>query len=221
MPLAVPPINISMTSIYLVKKTHRITGLKYLCKTIRQDWDKYSGSGHYWKRHIREHGKHIDSELVMECKTSEELKKWGIYYSKLWNIVTEVDENGKKTWANLKPEQGDGGDPGPNGRQKLSEAHTGVKHSPERNAAKSKRQTGSKKSQQWIDNRPGYDKNIYTWQNESTNEIVVMSRRDFAKQYISLHTEYYIQATSSYINRYRKTLFGWKITYQASVAKSR
>jgi hypothetical protein len=195
-------------SIYLVKKIHKITGLKYLCKTIRKDWDRYPGSGHYWKRHLKIHGKHFDTELLRECNTPEELKEWGIYYSKLWNIV-ESDE-----WANLKQEEGDGGDMGPKGRQKLSEAYTGVKHTPERNAAKSQRQKGKKKSQQWKDNRPGYDKTMYTWVNETTGETIVMGRRDFAKKYISPHTKWHRQATTSYLRGERKTLFGWKITYR-------
>jgi hypothetical protein len=201
-----------MTTIYLIKKTNQITGLKYLCKTIRQDWHVYAGSGHYWKRHIREHGKHIDSELIMECKTSEELKEWGTYYSELWNIVHEVDENGKKTWANLKPEQGDGGDPGPIGRQKISESHTGVKHSSERNAAKSARQKGKKKSQQWIDNRRGYSKIIYCWENLLTGQRISLTRYDFVRTILGKTNDSNI---SMVISGKQKSIKGWRITCQA------
>jgi hypothetical protein len=94
--------------IYLVVKTHNKTGLKYLCQTIRDPF-KYKGSGTYWKRHLREHGNSHSTIVIKECLTKQELKEWGMYYSKLWNIVDDVDSYNKKTWANLKPEEGDGG----------------------------------------------------------------------------------------------------------------
>jgi hypothetical protein len=88
--------------IYLYKKTHKVTGLKYLGKTI-QDPYKYTGSGVYWERHLKTHGNEVETEILFEAATEEEIKEKGIYYSELWNIV-ESDE-----WANLKPETGDGG----------------------------------------------------------------------------------------------------------------
>jgi hypothetical protein len=94
--------------IYLIVKTHNITGLKYLCKTIRKDYEKYTGSGIYWKKHLKIHGKSISTTLIRECMSTQEVKEWGLYYSNLWNIVEERDINGKKTWANMKPEEGDG-----------------------------------------------------------------------------------------------------------------
>ena len=96
----------SMT-IYLYKKTHNKTGLKYLGKTT-QDPIKYKGSGDLWKPHIRKHGYDVTTEILKECQTNEELKHWGLYYSELWNIVEEQDAAGKKTWANLIPESGEG-----------------------------------------------------------------------------------------------------------------
>lgn len=94
--------SISMT-IYLYKKTHNLTGLKYLGKTESPDPHKYTGSGIYWLTHLKVHGKNYTTEIVKECKSIEELKYWGKYYSDLWNIV-ESEE-----WANLKEEVGDGG----------------------------------------------------------------------------------------------------------------
>lgn len=88
--------------IYLYKKTHKKTGLKYLGKTT-QDPYKYNGSGVYWERHLKTHGYDIETEILFETLNKEELKEQGLYYTKLWNIV-ESDE-----WANLKPETGDGG----------------------------------------------------------------------------------------------------------------
>lgn len=147
--------------IYLYKKTHRITGLKYLGKTTAKNPYSYAGSGTYCKRHLDVHGYEYDTEILKESHSNEEIKKWGIYYSQLWNIVDERDEHGNKTWANLKPEMGDGGDPGPEGRRKIAEAHTGKKHTPEQNANKSKRQAGVKKSSDWIKNRTGEKHPMY------------------------------------------------------------
>jgi uncharacterized membrane protein len=92
-----------MTIYYLMVKTHRITGLKYLCQTKQSDPYKYTGSGKYWKNHLKVHGKHIDTEILRECITKQELSEWGRHYSELWNIVESSE------WANLKPETGQGG----------------------------------------------------------------------------------------------------------------
>ena len=94
--------------IYLYKKTHNITGLKYLGKTEKSNPYNYKGSGKYWTAHIKEHGYDVTTEIIRVCESKEELKEWGLYYSKLWNIVNECDSNGKKTWANLIPESGAG-----------------------------------------------------------------------------------------------------------------
>ena len=90
-------------TIYLYVKTHRKTGLKYLGKTESKDPRKYRGSGIYWERHIKQHGYDVDTEILRECKSNEEVKEWGLYYSNLFNIV-ESDE-----WANLTEESGAGG----------------------------------------------------------------------------------------------------------------
>ena len=105
--------SISMI-IYLYKKTHNTTGLKYLGKTTAKNPHKYKGSGHYWKHHIKKHGYDVTTEILKECETKEEFIKWGKYYSELWDVVNS-DE-----WANLKPEEGDGGTGCP-----------GYKHTPE------------------------------------------------------------------------------------------
>ena len=89
-------------TIYLYKKTHSITGLNYLGKTT-QDPFKYKGSGVYWEAHLKVHGSDHFTEVLRECQSNEEVKKWGLYYSELWNVV-ESDK-----WANIKPENGDGG----------------------------------------------------------------------------------------------------------------
>ncbi len=91
-------------TIYLYKKTHNKTGLQYLGKTKSTDPHKYQGSGKRWCHHIKKHGYDVTTEILKECQTNEELREWGKYYSELWDVVN--DDN----WANLKLEEGDGGD---------------------------------------------------------------------------------------------------------------
>ncbi len=126
-------------TIYLYKKTHNKTGLQYLGKTVKNPFT-YKGSGTKWLLHINQHGYDVTTEILKECQTKEELKKWGKYYSELWDVVNARDEHGKKVWANLKPEEGDGGATR-NGmrnkpcsletREKIIRANTGRKHSEE------------------------------------------------------------------------------------------
>lgn len=100
--------------IYLYKKTHNVTGLKYLGKTKSKDPHKYLGSGKYWSDHLKVHGKDYTTEILKECSSIEELREWGIYYSQLWDVVLSNE------WANLTIEDGSGGrDPG----FKITEAH--------------------------------------------------------------------------------------------------
>jgi hypothetical protein len=89
-------------AIYLYKKTHNITGLKYLGKTKNNPY-KYKGSGQLWIPHIKEHGYDVTTEIIKECQTKEELSYWGRYYSKLWDVVHSSE------WANKIPETGGSG----------------------------------------------------------------------------------------------------------------
>ena len=89
---------------YLMVKTHNVTGIKYLCQTQRKNPFKYLGSGVAWGRHLKNNGEDITTEVIGTYETKEELIKNGIKYSKLWDVVDS------KEWANLKLEEGDGGD---------------------------------------------------------------------------------------------------------------
>jgi hypothetical protein len=86
-----------MYKLYL--KTHNITGLKYLGYT-KNDPFKYPGSGHYWKKHLKEHGNDVKTEILFEHDNIEVISEIGMGYSVEWNIV-ESNE-----FANLCNEDG-------------------------------------------------------------------------------------------------------------------
>lgn len=94
-----------MKKIYLyIKESPK--GLKYLGKTT-QDPFLYLGSGLIWKRHIKKNKfdfNDIKTVILLESFDKNEIKKMGLYYSKIYNVVNEDN------WANLRPENGDGGD---------------------------------------------------------------------------------------------------------------
>ena len=91
---------------YLYHKRHLITGLNYFGKTVRNPY-KYKGSGVYWKRHLTQHGNHIETVKVWEFINLDECKKFAIDFSIKNNIVES------KEWANFVIENGiDGQSPG-------------------------------------------------------------------------------------------------------------
>jgi|688.fasta_scaffold565515_1 hypothetical protein len=102
-------------TIFLYVKTHNITGLKYLGQTSKPDVNSYPGSGKYWKRHIAKHGNDVATEIIMTCKNITEIRKWGLFYSTIWDIL-ENDE-----WANLKEEAGQGGQQSSAVKKKMSQ----------------------------------------------------------------------------------------------------
>jgi hypothetical protein len=92
--------------VYLLIKTHEKTGLKYLCKHEAQsfsDCERYSGSGTYWKLHLKKHGKHIKTECVFMTEDKNEFKKVALEYSLKYDVINS------KEWANLCNEEGQGG----------------------------------------------------------------------------------------------------------------
>ena len=113
--------NIMSTSIYLTKtddhseellklmiKKHMKVGIKYLCKTIREDHNKYPGSGTDWEKILEEHGKeHVKTKVIFTTHSKSEFKKVAEMLSDKWDIVNSKD------WANKKKEVGDGGSNGP------------------------------------------------------------------------------------------------------------
>ena len=90
-----------MTIYYLYIKKHNKTGLKYLGQTTKDPW-LYLGSGIHWKRHLKKHGFDVTTEILLKTESKDELRKTGLYFSKLFNIVSSND------WANLTEESGNG-----------------------------------------------------------------------------------------------------------------
>jgi len=91
-----------MPIIYLYIKTHNITGLKYLGKTV-QDPFQYRGSGQRWSNHLRKHGNDVSTEILFKTTDKDEFKRVALEYSKTYDIVKS------KKFANLMEENGCGG----------------------------------------------------------------------------------------------------------------
>jgi hypothetical protein len=95
-------INTIRMKYKLMVKKHAITGLKYLCMTIKKDWQSYRGSGVYWKSHLREHGReHVITELIFETDDHKEFKKRCLVVSDSLDVVKSEE------YANLMPETGE------------------------------------------------------------------------------------------------------------------
>lgn len=90
-----------MITLYI--KTHKVTGLKYLGKTEKNPYT-YFGSGIRWKRELKKYGNDVETEILFQSESLEEIKEKGLYYSNLWNIVESSE------WANYIEENGSGGD---------------------------------------------------------------------------------------------------------------
>lgn len=85
----------------LLVLTHNVTGLKYFCKTSQLDIvHRYKGSGIYWKRHMKVHGRDVTSGVL------------GIYFDKdrcveaALKFSEENDIVKSQEWANSIVENG-------------------------------------------------------------------------------------------------------------------
>lgn len=85
--------------IYLYVKQHKITGLKYFGRTIKNPF-KYKGSGTHWNRHLKKHGFDIETIEVYGFDDQETCTKFAIKFSNE-NMIVE-----SKLWANEVPENG-------------------------------------------------------------------------------------------------------------------
>lgn len=84
---------------YLYHKRHKLTGLNYFGKTIRDPYT-YHGSGVYWNSHLEKHGADIETVQVWEFNNIAECSKFATDFSTINNIVESKD------WANLIVENG-------------------------------------------------------------------------------------------------------------------
>jgi len=118
---------------YLYIKRHSVTGLMYFGKTTRNYTSlmKYSGSGTYWKNHIKKYGKD-DIETIWCEKFTDiyDLVDFSLLFSELFSI------SDSDIWANQMDENGLGGST--LGRklsvvtkERIRQAHTGKKRPPE------------------------------------------------------------------------------------------
>lgn len=92
-------------------KRHKITGLLYFCKTARFDPNKYLGSGKYWRRHLKVHGKVVETVWLELFTEQDFLIEFATFFSEFNNIVSATDSAGNKLWANLEIENGMDGMP--------------------------------------------------------------------------------------------------------------
>jgi dsDNA-binding SOS-regulon protein len=104
---------------YLYVKRHTITGLLYLGKT-KKNPATYLGSGLYWSRHLKVHGKLVETLWCKLYTDKDECQHVALKLSTWFNVVNS------KLWANLKHENGlDGGSEGfPNPRGMLGKVQT-------------------------------------------------------------------------------------------------
>ncbi len=85
----------------LYVKCHTTTNLQYFGRTIKEDVDKYRGSGSYWVNHIKKHGSKLDSMIIAEYEENDPmLIEYALGFSAANDIV------GSTNWANQIPEQG-------------------------------------------------------------------------------------------------------------------
>jgi hypothetical protein len=84
---------------WLYCKVHNQTGLRYFGKTIKNPY-QYTGSGVYWKSHLKKHGNDVTTVWAHLYNDPAILKEEALFFSKIFNIANSCD------WANLTEENG-------------------------------------------------------------------------------------------------------------------
>lgn len=176
-----------MTIYYLMIKTHNITGLKYLCQTRQKDPFIYTGSGIYWKSHLKKYGIDISTTILLETTDRNKLKKFGRAYSNFYNVAKS------KEWANKIPETGGGP-----GWGKGDKNHT----------KSEKFRKFISESQRGSDN-PKFDHQLYHFEHREKGIKEYMTKYDFRKKYNLAHS-HVSNLVSGY--NYTKSYKGWIVT---------
>jgi hypothetical protein len=102
------------TRLYIKQCPH--CGLRYFGKTVVEDIEKYQGSGIVWSRHLKKHGVEPIHLWNSDWYYDMSIGSFALKFSHINRIVESSD------WANIKNEDAiQGGDPGPMGRQKISD----------------------------------------------------------------------------------------------------
>ena len=125
----------------------------YFGKTTKPDPYKYHGSGTYWTRHIKKHGKeHIITLWVSDLYFDTSITKYALHFS-YENAIVE-----SKDWANLIPENGlDGTVPGTNFSDKTKANMSAAKQNPSNERRKQMSETMSRTNKTRIkENNPNY-----------------------------------------------------------------
>lgn len=113
--------------ITLYVKQHNKTGLKYFGKTTSKKVCSYLGSGSYWRKHLRKHGKDISTIEIWTFESIEEASCFALEFSKINDIVASEE------WANLQPENAVDGCPVGQQKSENHRLHIGISMSGENN----------------------------------------------------------------------------------------
>jgi hypothetical protein len=100
-----PSLEAPFEPTFLYIKRHSVTGKCYFGKTTSSNPKSYKGSGKYWKRHIKVHGReHVETIWFKLFTDREECTRVALLFSEQQDIVKS------DLWLNFKPENGlDGG----------------------------------------------------------------------------------------------------------------
>jgi hypothetical protein len=86
------------TRLYIKKCSH--CNLKYFGKTVRDDIERYTGSGIRWINHLNKHNAEVIHLWNSDWYYDKSISRFALKFSYM-NRITESD-----LWANLKPEDG-------------------------------------------------------------------------------------------------------------------
>jgi hypothetical protein len=97
-------MSYQFSSTALLVMSHNVTGLKYFCKTsnLRNIYN-YKGSGLYWKKHLKKHGKDVTVGIMGFYTDYQRCRDAALKFSNENDIVNS------DAWANLVLENGTDG----------------------------------------------------------------------------------------------------------------